>query len=78
MPSVWDTLADIKSHMDRVCHLTIPDSAAMQPLVDQHRAIVTAIDAKDPDAAEAAMHYHLTEILRAMPKAEAANPDLFE
>jgi DNA-binding GntR family transcriptional regulator len=78
MPSVWDTLADIKSHMDRVCHLTLPDSAAMQPLVDQHRAIVTAIDAKDPDAAEAAMHYHLTEILRAMPKAEAANPDLFE
>jgi GntR family transcriptional regulator, rspAB operon transcriptional repressor len=78
MPSVWDALADIKSHMDRVCHLTIPDADSMQPLVDQHRAIVTAIDAKDADAAEAAMRYHLTEILRAMPRAEAANPDLFE
>jgi DNA-binding GntR family transcriptional regulator len=78
MPSVWDALIDIKSHMDRVCHLTIPDASSMQPLVDQHRAIVVAIDAKDADAAEKAMRYHLTEILRAMPKAEAANPDLFE
>jgi GntR family transcriptional regulator, rspAB operon transcriptional repressor len=78
MPSVWETLADIKSHMDRVCHLTIPDADSMQPLVDQHRAIVVAIDAKDADAADAAMRLHLTEILRAMPKAEAANPDLFE
>lgn len=78
MPSVWDALADIKSHMDRVCHLTIPDAASMQPLVDQHRAIIDGIDAGNPDAAEAAMRHHLTEILRALPKAEAANPDLFE
>jgi DNA-binding GntR family transcriptional regulator len=78
MPSVWDTLIDIKSHMDRVCHLTIPDASSMKPLVEQHRAIVTAIDAKDADAAEKAMRYHLTEILRAMPKAEALYPDLFE
>lgn len=78
MPSVWDALADIKSHMDRVCHLTIPDAASMRPLVDHHRAIIAAIDAKDADAAEAAMRYHLTEILRALPKTEADNPDLFE
>jgi DNA-binding GntR family transcriptional regulator len=78
MPSVWETLADIKSHMDRVCHLTIPDAASMQPLVEQHRAIIAGIDAKDADAAEAAMRLHLTEILRALPKAQAAYPDLFE
>lgn len=78
MPSVWDTLTDIKSHMDRVCHLTIPDAGSMNLLVEQHRAIVVAIDANDADAAEKAMRYHLTEILRAMPKAEADYPDLFE
>jgi len=78
MPTVWDALTDIKAHMDRVCHLTIPDTASMRPLVDQHRAIMQAIDAKDADAAEAAMRHHLTEILRALPRVEADNPDLFE
>lgn len=72
----WEAIADIKAHMDRACHLTLAGS--MTPLVDQHRAIVTAVDAGDPDAAAAAMHAHLSEILRALPRIEAEHPDLFE
>ncbi|MDE1567612.1 GntR family transcriptional regulator [Aquabacter sp. P-9] len=72
----WEAIADIKAHMDRACHLTLAGS--MAPLVDQHRAIVTAVDAGDPDAAAAAMHAHLSEILRALPRIEAEHPDLFE
>lgn len=78
MPSAWTVLLDIKAHMDRVCHLTIPDADSMRPLVDQHAAVIAAIDAKNADAAEAAMRHHLTEILRALPKVEAENPGLFE
>ena len=78
MPSAWESLEDIKAHMDRVCHLTIPDVSSMQPLVDQHKAIIAAIDANNPDAAEAAMRHHLREILRALPRVAADNPDLFE
>ncbi|QTL05785.1 GntR family transcriptional regulator [Aquabacter sp. L1I39] len=72
----WEAIADIKAHMDRACHLTLAGS--MAPLVDQHRAIVTAVDAGDPDAAGAAMRAHLSEILRALPRIEAEHPDLFE
>lgn len=72
----WEAIADIKAHMDRACHLTLAGS--MAPLVDQHRAIITAVDAGDPDAAGAAMHAHLSEILRALPRIEAEHPDLFE
>ncbi len=50
----------------------------MLPLIEQHRRIMAAIDAGDAEAAEAAMRHHLTEILRALPKTEAAHPDLFE
>jgi GntR family transcriptional regulator, rspAB operon transcriptional repressor len=74
----WQALEDIKAHMDRVCNLTLPGSASMLPLVKQHRAIVAAIDRRDPDRAEAAMRLHLTEILRALPRIEAENPALFE
>ncbi len=50
----------------------------MLPLVEQHRAIINAIDARDEDAAAEAMHVHLMEILRALPRLEAEHPDLFE
>lgn len=75
-PLAWTVVGDIKAHMDRACHLTLKGS--MLPLVDQHRAIMTAIDARDADAAAEAMDVHLSEILRALPKVEAEHPDLFE
>lgn len=73
----WQAIEDLKAHMDRVCYLTLPGTEAMRPLVTQHRAIMTAIDARDADAAEKAMRYHLNEILRALPRVEADHPHLF-
>jgi GntR family transcriptional regulator, rspAB operon transcriptional repressor len=74
----WAALADIKAHMDRVCHLTLNSTESMMTLIDQHRAILDAIDRREPDRAEMAMREHLTEILRALPSLEASNPGLFE
>jgi DNA-binding GntR family transcriptional regulator len=76
-PLAWEAVQDIKAHMDRVCQLTLPNPEAMLPLIDQHRAIVVAIDARDEDAAAEAMRHHLTEILRTLPRVEAEHPDLF-
>jgi DNA-binding GntR family transcriptional regulator len=76
-PLAWEAVQDIKAHMDRVCQLTLPNPEAMLPLIDQHRAIVAAIDARDEDAAAEAMRHHLTEILRTLPRVEAEYPDLF-
>ncbi|WP_029004664.1 GntR family transcriptional regulator [Azorhizobium doebereinerae] len=77
-PLAWEAVSDIKAHMDRACHLTLTSSETMLDLVAQHRAIMAAVDARDPDAAAEAMHRHLREILRALPKVEAEHPDLFE
>jgi DNA-binding GntR family transcriptional regulator len=77
-PLAWEAVQDIKAHMDRVCQLTLSSPSAMLPLVDQHREIVVAVDARDADAAAAAMHHHLTEILRALPKLEAEHAEYFE
>jgi DNA-binding GntR family transcriptional regulator len=74
----WEAVQDVKAHLDRACQLTLPDAAAMLPLVDQHRAIVAGLDARDPEAAAAAMRHHLSEIVRALPKVEAQYPHLFE
>ncbi|AWN49084.1 GntR family transcriptional regulator [Methylobacterium terrae] len=74
----WEAVQDVKAHLDRACQLTLSDAAAMLPLVDQHRAILAGLDARDPEAAAAAMRHHLWEIVRALPRAEARYPDLFE
>ncbi len=76
-PLAWEAIQDIKAHMDRVCQLTLPGPEAMLPLIEQHRAIMSAIDAQDENAAAEAMRRHLTEILRALPQIEAEHPELF-
>ncbi len=76
-PTAWDVVEDIKAHMDRVCHLTLPLPNTTPLLVRQHRAIMEAIDAHDPDRAEHAIRTHLEEILRALPEIEAEFADLF-
>ncbi len=74
----WEAISDIKAHMDRACHLTLTSSQTMLELVVQHRAIVAAVDAADPEGAAEAMRLHLSQILRALPKVETEHPDLFE
>ncbi len=76
-PAAWEVIDDIKAHIDRVCHLTLPLPETLPNLVRQHRAVMAAIDARDPDAAEAAMRGHLSEILQAMPEVEKIYGYLF-
>ncbi|QJP14541.1 GntR family transcriptional regulator [Starkeya sp. ORNL1] len=76
-PSAWTVIDDIKAHMDRVCHLTLPSATALPRLIGQHRAIIEAVDARDADRAEAALKVHLSEILKALPTVQASHRDLF-
>ena len=76
-PSAWTVIDDIKAHMDRVCHLTLPSATALPRLIDQHRDILSAIDARDADRAEAALKTHLAEILKALPTVRSAHADIF-
>ncbi len=73
----WQTIGDIKAHLDRVCHLTLTNAQAMRPLIGQHQKILEAVLSRDADAAEQAMRFHLTEILRALPVVMAERADLF-
>jgi DNA-binding GntR family transcriptional regulator len=74
----WSVIADIKAHIDRVCNLQIRKPNSMETLIAEHEAIMRAIDARDPDAAEAAMKSHLNGILADLPRIEAENMALFE
>jgi GntR family transcriptional regulator, rspAB operon transcriptional repressor len=73
----WIAIADMKTHMDRVCNLTLQSEADMQRRVREHRAIMAAIDARDVQGAQAAMAEHLGSILDELPDLETKHHALF-
>ncbi|MEO5806477.1 GntR family transcriptional regulator [Devosia sp.] len=73
----WIAIADMKSHMDRVCNLTLQTESDMLRRVKEHRAIMEAIDNGERKSARKAMTAHLESILDAMPALEASYPHLF-
>lgn len=75
--AVWKVIANMKAHFDRVRYL----SSTQKPfrrLVDQHEAVVDAIDNKDADKADKAIRFHLREVLLDLPKVISMQPDIFE
>jgi DNA-binding GntR family transcriptional regulator len=74
----WESIRNVKVHMDRVCSLTLKDADSMRPLVAEHRAILAAIDAHDEVAAATSMSTHLHGILTSLPTLEAEHPELFQ
>lgn len=75
---IWQMVLDVKAHMDRVRHLTLQDRDSMRILVRQHKAIIDAVDSRDPEKAEHAMRTHLLEILKDLPRVLAERADYFE
>lgn len=73
----WIAIADMKTHMDRVCNMTLQGEADMQRRVREHHAIMTAIDAHDVPGAQAAMAEHLGSILDDLPELETRHGSLF-
>lgn len=75
---VWRLMQNVKLQMDRVRYLSLPDATPVTLLTQQHRRIVAALEARDPDRAEAAMREHLSEVLSSLPRLVARLPDYFE
>lgn len=73
----WRLVESLKAQMDRVRYLSIESATPVTTLITQHQDILEAIEAKDPDRAEAAMRVHLSEILKSLPKIAGANPEWF-
>ena len=73
----WIAIADMKTHMDRVCNMTLQSVTDMQRRVREHEAIMAAIDSHDVAGAQQAMDTHLGSILDALPELETKHASLF-
>ncbi|WP_158814157.1 GntR family transcriptional regulator [Methylocapsa sp. S129] len=77
-PNIWRVVKREKAQIDRFRLLTLPLPARAGIVIAEHEAIVEAIAAHDPGAAEAAMQAHLESVLPVFEEIRRAHPDLFE
>ena len=73
----WRFIDELKTQMDRVRILRL-QQFPIEKLIQQHTAMVDAIEKGDIDAAVSATRTHLREILKVLPSIFEANSDLFE
>lgn len=74
---VWPIIADAKRHMDRLRRLSM-QTTDLGGLVADHKLILQALEAHDPDAADAAMRQHLRRAMRELPDLVSRFGEYFE
>lgn len=75
--NAWRVIEGMKSQMDRVRQLSTRQFPLAR-LIGQHEAVVKAIAAQDPAAADAAMRDHLRGILSDLPVIRQSLPEFFD
>ena len=78
MASIVPEIERAKIHMDRFRHLMISGIENIDQVLDQHVAIVDALEAGKARACEEAIQVHLRRILRYADVAREAFPEYFE
>ncbi|WP_010458492.1 GntR family transcriptional regulator [Acidovorax radicis] len=63
VPDLYELVRQRSGHLDRLRRLDLPSPGKAARVVRDHRAIVEALAAHDPDAAQAALRVHLSGTL---------------
>ncbi len=65
-------------HVNRARQLILPVPGRISATLDEHRAILAALEARDPDAARLATRHHLRQLITYLEPLERERPDLFD
>lgn len=63
--------------VNRARQLILPNPNRVSDTLEEHRAIVDALEARDPEGARQATKFHLSQLLRHLEAVERDRPDLF-
>ena len=74
---VWNLIQEQKAHLDRVRYLTLSQSHRRNVL-DEHRCILSALEAGEIQKAERKLRDHLGGVARHIDRIRNTHPDFFE
>jgi DNA-binding GntR family transcriptional regulator len=77
-PGIWKFIQQVKVHVDRYRRLTLPQLGRIPKVITEHEAVLTAIEAHDPERARRAMEAHLTSLLDNISATQDINPEFFD
>jgi DNA-binding GntR family transcriptional regulator len=77
LPRVAELLDGLRTHLDRVRRLLLPEPGRMGATLDEHRGIGDAIAGRRPAAADRAMRRHLDVVIERLVSFERAHPNFF-
>ncbi len=75
VPDLYELVRRRSGHLDRLRRLDLPSPGKAERVVREHRAIVQALAAQDPGAAQAALRTHLSGTLASVADIRARHPD---
>lgn len=76
-PGAWQTLHKMKVQLDRLRRLSSEVEMVLSTLLDEHRAIVDALEAGDVQAGSAHIRRHARRVFEYGPALRAKHPDYF-
>ncbi|MGE0503120.1 MAG: GntR family transcriptional regulator [Rhizobiaceae bacterium] len=76
-PGIWTLVQQVKMHVDRYRLLTLPQEGRMARVQRDHAAIVAGLEARDADAAAAAMATHIDQLRLDIAVIRNSYPDYF-
>lgn len=76
-PGIWSLVQQVKTQVDRYRLLTLPQEGRMARVRRDHAAILDGLEARDPDAAAAAMEAHIEQLRLDIDVIRNAYPDYF-
>lgn len=77
LPGLWRLVQRVKLQLDRFRRLTLPEEGRLKLIIDEHTAVVNAIEKKDADAAVKAIESHLSGLQLHIEAVVASHPDYF-
>ena len=76
--AVWPVSERAKSHLNRIRRLSLGMPDYLTEMISEHRGVLDAVAAHDPDTAEDRLRHHLRMVLREVPSLREHHPDFFE
>ena len=78
MRRVAEAVESSRALLERTRRVLLPTPGRNQNTLGEHRAVFAGLEARNPDAAAAAMGAHLDQGMEELRKFAAGQPDLFE
>ncbi|NQX26174.1 GntR family transcriptional regulator [Microbacteriaceae bacterium VKM Ac-2854] len=75
--SAWNAVNSAKAHLDRARRLSLVDARPIHALIDQHTAVVDAIEREDVAAAVDSLRHHLRAVFDDVERIRRSSPELF-